>query len=95
MLDDLRWSRSKPDVPEHATFNALKQIAADLTARLPGQPGKVRKALGLRIADAVRSKTALGYDENHLVGIGENVIGEWPAIEYALEAVERMQEQNQ
>lgn len=95
LLHDLKWARSKPDVPEHATYKALVQIARDLTARTPGEPGKVRKAIGMRIADAVRTKTSssssLGYETSHLIGIGQNVIGEWPVIEHALETVERME----
>lgn len=89
LIEDLRWARSDPKVPEHATYNAMKQIAVDLAARQPGKAGEARASIGSRIADAVRTKTALGYSIRHMQGIAEEVIGRWPVIEYALERAER------
>lgn len=91
LIEDLRWARNAHGRIEHFTYNAMKQIAADLEARLPGKPGEARSLVGSRIADAVRTKTKLGYSLGKLTGIAETVIGCWPVIEYALERAEREQ----
>ena len=85
LIDDLRWSRNDPAVPEHATYQALKEIARDLRGRLPEAPGKALLALQRRLADAAASKTVLGFEQRALMGIGEEVIGRWPTVRQALE----------
>lgn len=89
LLDDLQWARNDPACPEFATFYALKAIALDIRGRMPGKAEEVRRVLGSRIGNAVRSRTALGYEIMHLKGIGEELIGRWPVVEQALEQFER------
>lgn len=89
LLEDLRHARNDPMLPEYATFHAMRAIASDLMARLPGNPEATRRALGKRIADAVRSRTPDGYLQSHARGLAEELVGRWPVIEQALERFER------
>jgi len=66
-------------------YAVLKAILADLKARAVfprSQPlGELERAL----ARMQRSKTALGYDEGHMVAVANTVINKWPVISQALE----------
>lgn len=88
LIETFRWARAY-DVPEGLTYRALKQVATDLRARLPGTASDAANAIERRIEDANRSKTHLGYAINALRGLGEELIGRWPTIRHALEEQEK------
>jgi hypothetical protein len=90
LLEDFRWSRSDDKIPEHKTFLALKALALDLRARLPGKAEQTRRELGRRIADAVRAEHA----REAVAGVGEALIGAWPLVEQALEHLDKQGKEN-
>lgn len=90
-LEDFRWARSKPHLIEYRTYRALKAVAKDLRAQMPGASNETLLALQRRIADAAGTKgtDALGFSPPALAGIGQEVIGRWPVIRQALERFEK------
>src|SRR5258708_7672517 len=61
LIEDFRWARKDPAVPEHHTHAVLCAIAVDLRARLPDSAGEDLAALERRLDAVTASKTALGY----------------------------------
>ena len=88
LIEDFRWARNDDALPEHLTYRVLKAIASDLRGRMNGSAEDARREIGLRIAGAIRSKTALGYERGMMLGVAEELIGRWPVIEQALERFE-------
>lgn len=90
LIEAMRWVRDQPEHPEHATYTALKSIAADIRGSMPTTVGQARRQLQQRI-DAVRaSKTRLGYSNNLLIALAEELLGRWPAVCQALERYENV-----
>lgn len=86
LIEDFRWARADDMVPEHATYNALKVIAKDLRARLPGAPGSALAEIGRRLEIAELGKSPEhGFVRGHLIGVAHAVIGRWPEVRQALE----------
>jgi non-ribosomal peptide synthetase component F len=89
MIEAMRWARSQPGTPEHATLELLKAIARNLRAQLDGASSRTMISLEYRINAALRQKARLGYYEiGALQGIGEEVIGKWPVLRRALDGME-------
>lgn len=85
LLGDFHWARSSAGTAEQQTFFALKALVTDLKARLPSEAEAARRELGRLVAYTVKTGTPMGYEQNHLVGIGQFVMGNWPILEHALE----------
>ena len=60
-------------------------IAKDMRARMESAPSVAETELQRRIDGAIRSKTALGYNNGDMRGIAEELIGRWPVVKQALE----------
>lgn len=96
LLDDLRWARNDPAVPEHITYKALTAIAVDLRAQTPKEAGKVLRSMTHQVDTARHTKARLGYFEHgQLQTITEATCGRWwPTVRRALELYEsELQEQ--
>ena len=91
LLDELRFARSDPTYPEYVSYHALREIAADLRAKMPAQIGVVRQALQFQTKVAKRHYAQHGcYAIGHAMTICEALCGKWgTTIEKALEHFER------
>ena len=85
LIEDFRWARGNPPLPEERTYRALKQIATDLRGRDPDAIPIAARELQRRVDAAIRSKTEHGYDANTLRTLGEELIGRWSTVQQALE----------
>ena len=86
LIEDFRWARSDPMVPEHQTYNALKALAVELRAQSPRASNKALQVLSMPIEHAQRFKACMGYiDMGHHQAISEALIGQWPVVRRALE----------
>lgn len=63
----------------------LKAVAADLRARLDGAPAAALVLLERKVVAAARSKTSLGYSQNHMIRVAEEFLCRWPLVKQALE----------
>ena len=89
LVEHYRFARRYPDEPEYQTYVALKAVAADLRGRLDGKPEEARRALGGKIAAAVRKSDGdPGAFARAVMAIGEELIGRWATVEQALERFE-------
>lgn len=81
LIDDFRWARHNPGVPEFQTFQALKSIAGDLRGRLEGAPQVAEADLSRIITGIARN----GTTSERLSNLGHQVLARWPVIKQALE----------
>jgi hypothetical protein len=79
------FRRTSRSVADYDRLSVLKSIAADLRGRMGGSPHIAMIELERRIAAAVRTKTTLGYENGHLVGVGQELISRWPVVKQSLE----------
>lgn len=75
-------------------LGVMASIAKDLRSRIPENIGKTRVAIHQRINLANSKRDAShnhlnGYQEKHLIGIAEELIGRWPTVRQALEKFEQ------
>lgn len=68
--------------------DALKEIAKDLRARLPGRQSEVAAALERRLEAVEKSKHPHGYGTGAMIGVAQEIIRHWPVIRQALEREE-------
>lgn len=87
LIEDFRWARSDPAVPEHSTYHTLKAIAADHRARLYGTPSAVEVLLERR----VRAAGLTGAPRHGaLIGLAQDVLAHWPSVKQGLELLGRV-----
>jgi hypothetical protein len=90
LIEDLRWARNDPTVPEHRTYTILKSLATDLRARLDGASNRTLDALAFQVESATKAKARIGYVEvGHHQAVSECVMANWPVIKRALEDCNR------
>jgi hypothetical protein len=88
LVEDFRWARSDPGVPEHKSWQALKQVATDIRQRQAIAISDTHKALERRIVSVDRAKERNGgvrAREDAVKGLGEELWSRWPAVRHALE----------
>ena len=83
LIRDVRMGK-RPTV----SMDVVKSIVADIQGRYPEEPGNALGELQRLLADAVGSKTDLGWSIGSLRAIGQFVIGHWPTIRQSLERFE-------
>jgi len=89
LIEQLRDSRHELGAPNRGRYLILKSVAADLRARIPGEPLAACFELDEAIRAADASKTVpLGYEIGKLRRIAEILIGRWPVVRQALEKFE-------
>jgi hypothetical protein len=92
LIEDFRWARSDPAVPEHKTYKLLKLIAVDMQAARRGSGGRVLSALKNR---RQRIKSRPGADgAPDVTQLGQEVLAHWPVIERALQDFENREGEN-
>ena len=86
-IEDLieAFRRTSTTSADFDRLSVLKSIAADLRGRIGGTPHIAMVELERRITAAVKSKTTLGYENGHLVGVGQELISRWPTVKQSLE----------
>lgn len=85
LIEDFRWARKDPAVPEHATYLALKAIATDLRAPKVEAKGRALQSLGFQVDAARAFKARIGYVEvGHMQAMAEALMAHWPAVKKAL-----------
>ena len=88
LIEDLRWARGDPAVPEHRKWLALKQMARDIRARST-PPTRAVDAVIFQVQSGMKARTRLGFiDPGHHQAISEAVIAHWPTIRLALERLQ-------
>lgn len=84
-IEELRWARNEPDIPEHRRLAALKSIAEDLRATKPEASSKALNVVEQHINAAKRKKERFGYLEvGSYRSVCEAVLAHWAAIRRAL-----------
>lgn len=76
----IREAKDRGERPE-----VLSAVAADLRARLAGQPTVTLVEIERRVVTVARTKSRTGYSPHALHGLGEGVVAHWPTIKQALE----------
>lgn len=66
-------------------LSLLKAIALDLRALKLGAPSEALTTVEMRINSVARSKTALGYSSQSLIGLANDVVARWPVLKISLE----------
>jgi len=84
LIEEFRWARSQEGTSEERTYRVLKAIARDLRGRLNGATSVASRALGSRL-EAVRLARDPESRARALRGVGEELVGRWPAVRIALE----------
>ena len=86
LIEDLRWSRNDPMVPEFTTYWVMKAVASDLRARQRHVKLQALDDLQHAIDMAHASKIRPGYEMGKLQHLAELLIGKWPVVRQALES---------
>lgn len=87
-IEDFRWARGGPDSPERQTYDALKELSAELRARRGRAPSVAAVELERIITSAKVSRLAGG----HVRRLAEEVIGRWHTIRQALDRYQELEE---
>lgn len=84
LIEEFRWARSKPEIPEHVTYSTLKAISADMRARLGSAPSVAEHEIGRRITAVRQAKTINGNLTGAIMALGQEVHARWPLVQQAL-----------
>lgn len=85
LIQDFRWARNDPSVPEWNDLHILRWVAKELRSRQPGAAGELLQLLTAEVDAAVSTKVGGHIDPNRLVKIAEIVVARWPVLSRALE----------
>jgi hypothetical protein len=89
LIEDLRWARNDPALPENWTLGALKALALDLRAAEEGASNRVLDALSFHVNAAMKAKAQLGYvGGGHYEAVANELLAHWPVVRRALEKME-------
>lgn len=80
----MREFRDQPDAPQFVILAALKEVATDLRARIPGAAEVARRELGRRVAAAVEGD----LDMARMLALAHELVSRWAVVENALELVD-------
>lgn len=93
LIEDFRWARSRPDVPEHGTYNTLKALADDLRGRFHTAPSVALIEIERRMTAVKNRPVGSGADRvNAQIGVAEELTCRWPTVRQALENMQRQPE---
>lgn len=87
VIEDLRWARNDPAVPEHVVRETIIQVRKDISAWSEDQrPGSTLLQLQRLTEQAIKAKAENGeIPAGHALAMARYVISAWPMIRTALE----------